>query len=175
MNSSRSVAFLFVSVFSFLLLKISVLMCCLTHRSRQVYFQAVVRSYNERFGKDSDGLYERGKPPSWKTIFILFFCQRPVLEEGGGAAIWLYNLLHTITCKEKRSLKMRKPGSAPMLNPVSIIGLFLKAFLLHSLQLRFHQNTQGQAGWPGAVLGSIMFLLHFSPETDNKLTSWRCT
>lgn len=29
------------------------------------------------------------------------------------------NLLYVITCKEKRSLEMRKPASAPLPNPVS--------------------------------------------------------
>lgn len=150
-------------------------MCCLTHRSRQVYFQAVVRSYDERFWKGQWWTVWKRQATLLKINIYPFLVPEISIRGRGRAAIWLYNLLYAITCKRKRSLEMRKPGPAPVLSPVSIIGLFLKAFLLHSRQLRFHHNTQGQAGWPGAVLRSIIFLLHFSPETDNKFTFWRCT
>lgn len=174
MDSSRSVAFLLFSVFSFKSLCLS--WCAVWHAvADRSIFRQFLDHVMKVVGKDSDRLPERSKPPSWKAIFILFSYWRSVLEEGRGAANWQYNLLYAITYKGKRSLEMRKLGSALLLNPVSIIGLFLKAFLLHSLRLRFHHNTQGQAGWPGAVLGSIIFLLHFSPETDNMFTSWGCT
>lgn len=126
-------------------------------------------------GKESDGLCERGKLPSWKTIFILFQCQRSVLEEGGELQIGSTICCMQLHAKEKDLWRWGNQHQLLYWAQCLLLVYFWKAFLLHSLRLRFHHNTQGHAGWPGTVLGSIIFLLHFSPETDNKFTSWRCT
>lgn len=151
-------------------------MCCLTHGRKLVYFQAVVRSHKERFWKGQWWtVWNRQATLLKNNIYSFLVPEISIRGRRGGAANCQYNLLHAITCKGKRSPEMRKPESAPLLNPVPVIGLFLKAFLLHSLGLRFHHNTQGQAGWPCAVLRIIIFLLFFSPERDKLFTSWRCT
>lgn len=150
-------------------------MLCLTHGSIQVCLQAGVRSYDKRcWRREWWALWKRQATPLRTSIYLSSF-QVPDISIRGrkGAANWQYNLLYAVTYKWKRSWKWGNQNH--LLYWTYYLSLLLKAFLLHSLRLRFHHNAQGHAGWPSAVLGSIIFLLHFSPETGNKFTSWRST